>query len=229
MSDITNTKSRAWCSVLYPDDPSHEKCIELLKSNGYTFAGILHDSDTWSASDDDIESHDVGTLKKKHYHLVIYFRNPKYRNALAKELGITPNYLRECRNRDASILYLVHANDPDKFQYDSSLVFGTMAENLKVLLTSGSDEGDRVKSIVQMIDSIPGICSYKQILLMACDNGLYGEFRRLGSGVKWLLDEHNNDFITEEQACHGLAVSHDDFRDMMRWHQRIKESEKHKF
>ena len=53
------------------------------------------------------------------------------------------------------------------------------------------DEGSRVLKILDLIDSMPKPCSYRQLLVAVCNNGFYGDFRRMGSGVKTLLDEHN--------------------------------------
>ena len=38
---------------------------------------------------------------------------------------------------------------------------------------------------------MPVPCTYRKFLVAVCENGMYGDFRRMGSGVKTLLDEHN--------------------------------------
>lgn len=188
---MENPRSRCWCIVLYPEDETHVNCLETIQQNGYTFGGILHDRDTYE--DGESSEHVAGEVKKPHWHIVLYLKNPRYQNALATELGIKPNYLEVCRSRDSALLYLVHDGYPDKFQYDIDDVFGSLVPNLQKLLIS-EDEGSRVMAIVDMIDKTPNRLTYRELLKKVCENGLYGDFRRMGSGVRSLLDEHNSQF-----------------------------------
>lgn len=181
-------KSRCWVMVLYPDDPSHVECINRLNSSGYLFAGVLHNQDTWDEGEN--EEHEAGSPKKEHWHIVLRFQNPRWRDSIANELGIKPNYIEVCRDRDSALLYLVHEGYNNKYQYSLEEVFGPLKDNLAKLLTD-DDEGSRVLTIVAMIDEMECPVTYRKVLIMACQNGLYGDFRRLGVGIKYLIDEHN--------------------------------------
>lgn len=207
---MDNPRSRNWCLVLYPEDETHKNCIENLLKGSYNYAAILHDKDTWLA--DESPDHVEGELKKPHWHVVLVCGNARYRNGLAEELGIKPNYLEVCRGRDTALLYLVHDGYPEKYQYDIDDCFGSLVPNLEKLLVC-QDEGEKVKTIVSMIDSAPGKLSYRSILLKACDNGLYGEFRRLGSGIKYLLDEHNEQFFEDDYLRMNRQLYQERFRD----------------
>lgn len=198
--------------VLYPEDETHSNCIQRLQENGYTFACILHDKDTYENGESD--EHAEGELKKAHWHVVLRMTNPRFREPLANELGIAPNYIEPCRNRDSALLYLVHDGLPNKYQYDVNDVFGPLVPNLQKLLVD-DDEGQRVKSIINIIDTIPRRVTYREILLLACDNGLYGDFRRIGSGIKWLLDEHNSQFESPYDRQQYIADK-DRFRDFQK-------------
>ena len=183
-------RKRNWCMVLYPEDPTHVEAINRLYSCGYKYVAILHDCDTWDEGES--ETHSAGEPKKEHWHVVLKFTQARWNTAIAEELGIAPNYLEPCSNFDAACLYLVHANHEKKYQYDSAALFGTLVSHVNKLLLD-DDEGARILEIVKEIDACPGRAKYRDILVWACNNGLYGEFRRLGSGVKYLLDEHNVD------------------------------------
>lgn len=185
-------RDRKYRLLLYPDDQTHVECMRRLEVGGYKFAAILHDSDVWADGDEDGAGHEPGTKKKEHWHVVLKFAQPKWSSALEKELGIKSNYIRKCDNFDGALCYLVHEGYPGKYQYDAGLVFGPLAPALGKLLVE-DDEGSRVLQIVDIIDKSPGIIRYREILVRACNNGLYGDFRRLGSGIKWLIDEHNAD------------------------------------
>lgn len=186
-------RDRKFRLLLYPDDPTHSKCMECLQSAGYKFAAILHDQDVWEDGDEDLGKHKVGSKKKAHWHVVLKFPQAKWSTALCKELGIKENYIRKCNSFDGALTYLVHEGYQTKFQYDFEKVFGPLAPALGKLLVD-DDEGMRVLEIVRMIDDTPGCIGYRELLVKACNNGLYGEFRRLGSGIKWLIDEHNAEY-----------------------------------
>lgn len=191
---MENIRARNWCAVLYPDDPTHYECILKLSKSAYKYAGILHDRDTWEEGEN--EKHKAGEKKKDHWHIVLKFAQARWRKAIAEELGIAENYLEPCRNMDGALLYLVHEGFDKKYQYNSEEVFGALRPALEKLLVA-DDEGSRVLEIIKMIDQSPGRVSFREILIKVCNNGLYGDFRRLGSGAKWLIDEHNEEFDKE--------------------------------
>lgn len=195
-----NIKKRNWTMLLYPEDPTHKAAMETLAAGGYKYVAILHDQDTWGEGESD--KYAAGEPKKEHWHVVLKFPQARYNTAVAKELGIKENYMEACANFDAACLYLVHANAEEKHQYDPAALFGTLVSSVTKLLHD-DDEGTRVLEIVKCIDANPGRASYRDTLVWACKNGLYGEFRRLGSGVKWLIDEHNDDLENEFVKQYG--------------------------
>ena len=218
---MEKVRSRCWVLVLYPDDPSHLECVNKLQEGGYTYAAIKHDKDTWAEGESN--EHNPGDPKKEHFHIVLRFNNPRWIDSVADELGIAPNYIEQCRNRDSALLYLVHEGYPGKYQYDINEVFGPLTANLQKLLVD-DDEGQRVIAIVNMIDNSPGRVRYREILLKACNAGLYGEFRRLGTGVKWLIDEHNDEIDEVLFDNRGVDESYDEFKQYIKWAEAFKKS-----
>lgn len=189
MSDI---KSRNFCMVLYPyEDLNHYAVMDKLESCGYLYCACDHDKDTFTVADEESNpEHIAGTLKKNHTHVVLKFKNPRSKTGLASELGLTDNYIQDCRNVKASLLYLVHHNDETRYQYDFESVYGPLKYELGKYLDD-KDEGARVLRILDIIDTMPRNCTYRRLLTVVCERGLYGEFRRMGSGVMRLLDDHN--------------------------------------
>lgn len=172
-------RDRKFCVILYPDDSSHMEALEKIKEC-YDCAYILHDCDTL----------DTGELKKPHYHVVFTFPNARYLSSVSEDLGIPENYIERCIKLSSALRYLVHADNPDKFQYSLECVGGTLKPKLEKLIGAISEE-TQVLHLVQFLDSKPGKVSYRDFLLYACENGYYSSFRRLGYGVKFLLDSHN--------------------------------------
>lgn len=210
-------RDRKFCLLLYPEDASHKACVEKLIQGGYDCAVVLHNQDIWTELDPayDPEKHTIGEKKKEHWHIVLKFQNPRWNTALADELGIKPNYLEKCTNLDSALLYLVHEGYPEKYQYDIESVQGSLKVNLQKLLLD-EDEGSRVLRIVEIIDNSPSP-TYREILIKACKAGLYGEFRRLGSGVKYLLDERRDEEARERQHNAGVTISREAFEEYLAW------------
>lgn len=202
---MENPRSRNWVMVLYPDDPTHIECITRLEQSGYNYAGILHNEDVYDKHDTDDDSL-IGSKKKPHYHIVLSLKNPRFRTPLADELGIEPNYLEVCRNRDSSLLYMIHDGFPNKYQYDPSDVFGSLAIAVTKLLVDES-ESARVLKVLDVLDTMPIPTSYRAFLTRCCELELYGDFRRMGSGILRLLDEHNTSHWVEVDYQRELHAS----------------------
>lgn len=183
--------------VLYPEDDTHVACMEKLEQNGYTYCAILHAEDEYD-TDDAPTAEQVGQKKKPHWHVVLSLKNPRFRNPLADELGIKPNYIEVCRNRDGSLLYLVHDGYPNKYQYDPACCFGSLAPMVNKLLVDES-ESSRVLRVLDVLDTLPCPATYRQLIVKCCELELYGDLRRMGSGVIRLLDEHNHSYYVNEQ------------------------------
>lgn len=171
------------------EDPAHIFAMKKLAENGYSFVAIDHDKDLYS-EDDECSPEKIGTLKKKHTHVVIRFGGPRYPKPFCESLGISLNYCFVCDNPKNAMLYLVHYGYEDKHQYDFEECYGPLKFELSKYLEC-DNEADRVLRVLDILDTLPKPATYRQFLVKACENGLYSEFRRLGAGVSKLLDEHN--------------------------------------
>lgn len=208
MSDPTKFRSRLYVAVLYPDDDSHVECMEKLQTNGYNFAAILHDKDVYEDGDH------KGELKKPHWHIVVRFKNAVWNTAVAKELGITPNYLEACKDQDASLLYLVHYGKEEKAQYDYEEVFGPMKLKLSTLLAD-VDEGTRILSLVDIVESSPGPIGMSELLKKSVAAGLYADLRRMGHLATCLVREHNYEVWYQSQNNSGVKKDFENFNDFL--------------
>lgn len=208
MSESLKFRDRKFVAVLYPEDVTHVECIEKLKSGGYNFAAILHNKDVYEDGDH------KGELKKPHWHIVVRFKNAVWNTAIAKELGITANYLESCKNVDASLLYLVHYGNDEKAQYDYEEVFGPLRLKLATLL-SDTDEGTRVLNIVDIIENSPGPIGYSELIKKAVAAGLYGDLRRMGTFAVGLIREHNYECTCPGQHNNGVLQDFENFNDFL--------------
>lgn len=171
------------------EDPAHIFAMKKLVENGFSFVAIDHDKDIYT-EEDNCKPEQVGTIKKKHTHVVVRFGGPRYPGPFCESLGITPNYCFVCDNPKNAMLYLVHYGYENKHQYNIEDCYGPLRFELSKYLEC-DNESDRVMRVLDILDTLPKPATYRMFLVKCCENGLYSEFRRLGAGVSKLLDEHN--------------------------------------
>ena len=178
-------RDRKFCLLLYPnEDENHKEALEIIKRS-YDYASINHDSDL----------DEEGNLKKVHTHVVIRFNNPVWNSALAKDLGIEINYIQKCRSLERSLLYLIHYNEPDKFQYDVRKVQGSLKQKLKnYIKNSGKDESEKVLELLDYIDSCVGYLDEQDFVRYVAFNGLYDIYRRSTVTFIRALQKHNEPY-----------------------------------
>lgn len=180
---MNNERSTSWALVLYPsEDSKHKFALDYIKENYSKFAYIKHDKDLL----------DTGEFKKEHYHVVISFANYRWRNAIAEELQITPNYLEKIRNLENSLKYLIHFNNSDKFQYDIENVQGTLKQKLiSYINTTDKSESDKVIELLDFLEAQKGFVKLSDFLRYVCSINMYDIYRRSASTFIRLLEEHN--------------------------------------
>lgn len=192
MAETERYRTRAFVAVLYPEDPTHAACVEKLKSGGYTFGALLHNEDVYE------DGEKRGQKKKPHWHIVLKYKNAMWNTAVAKELGIEPNYLEQCKSLDAALLYLVHEGYEEKFQYDYKDAFGPLKERLAFLLAD-NDEGTRALGVIDIITNSPGVIGYTELMRKCVAAGLYADLRRMGAFAVGAMREHNYEVTAELQ------------------------------
>ena len=180
MADVENIRSRLWNCLLYPDDPTQAEAIKMLTDGGFSSVGILHDKD----------KNEDGTPLKPHYHFVVKFQNAIWRNSLAKDLGIQPNYLEVCRDFKNSVTYLLHKNNPEKYQYDVEEAFGSLKPAL-LKLVNDDTEDEKALQILNILESIEAPVKYIDFIRMCAEKGLWSDLRRGGYIFVQAVKEHN--------------------------------------
>lgn len=114
MSDnIKNIKVKS-CEVMQYWEHMDYKDIEVLISrikkltNLKSYAVITHDKDLLPN----------GQLKPPHFHCILTFSNATTIKSIADCIGVEMQYVEKIRTTTKSArLYLIHRNDPDKYQY----------------------------------------------------------------------------------------------------------------
>jgi hypothetical protein len=176
--------------LLYPDDSTHVKALEKIKS--YDYALILHNMDM----------NEDGEFKKEHYHVIIKFKNACWRTAIAKELGIKENYIEQIRNEESALEYLIHYNEDEeeKHKYDIEQVQGPLKRKLvEYINKDDKSEGERVSELLEFIESHKGHLGVTEFARYCALNGYWDIFRRAGAIFVNIINEHNDHFAQKNE------------------------------
>lgn len=177
-------KSRNFNLNLYPDDKTHVQALDYIQKN-CDYALIYHDKDT----------NEFGEIKKTHVHVVVRFDNPKWNTSLAKDLGITPNYIQECRSLKRSLLYLIHYYDENKYQYSVDEVKGPLKKRLFEILCNGEkNENEKMMELIQYIDDFDEYLYPSQFIRYAVGIGFTDVVRRDWCLLSPILVDHNENY-----------------------------------
>ena len=192
-------RSRTWMILLYEDDPTHKAVLDgKLADLDWNYAGRIHDKD------DGV---------KTHHHVVVLFKDGRKNADVAADLGIDKRWLRAWDRQKKALRYLCHRDNPDKFQYSTDGIYGTIAEKAVGACSKGNElsEVQSIKEITKLLDDIDGFISYSFFLNLVADNGLYASFRRMGNLATRLIDEHNANVRSAIEKQFADNKRHDDF------------------
>lgn len=177
-------RDRKHMLLLYPDNESHMKALEKIKTS-YDCAYILHNRDVT----------EEGELKKEHYHVVLRVPNGTWSSAICKDLGIDHVFIEQVKKFDNALQYLIHYNDTDKVQYNINEVKGNLKTKLVESINKiDKSEGEKVIELIDYIEKQDTRITIKQFASYCASQGYWSEFRRSASIFIKIIDEHNISF-----------------------------------
>lgn len=189
-SEREQIQDRKFECIIYEDseDYDYRLIINRLSSFWDQYFYIRHDCDSFTELDVDkwkLENKDqdcpfvVGELKKVHWHLIGYSNSPCLLGRAATKFGVPSNYVQNLKNFKKSVQYLIHLNNPEKFQYDAnSIKFGGCEQKeLDKLLKKDCDTLDKARVLIDYISVHPSSSLY-DLTLFAIEQGCYDELRR---------------------------------------------------
>lgn len=171
---MADKKFRSFAGTLYPDSESYdcESLLSTIRSKFIDWAYILHDKDV----------DEKGELKKSHIHWVGR-ATPRSLSVVSNFLGLPQNDIEVVKNFDNMVMYLIHLNDIDKFQYSPDDV-ETNLPNIGQLLRRLS-EGQIVKDLA----SAKMQKSWYDLVQYAVDHDSYDVLRRNLGVIRLIWEE----------------------------------------
>lgn len=163
---MAEKQSRIFLGVLYPDSTSYEieKVISRLEDTFTDLAYITHDMDV----------DEMGTVKKAHIHWCGKRSSPAPLSTIANSLGIEENAIEFCKNWKYSLRYLIHADNPEKYQYAPDKVTANFPFTAVI---DGKLEALKARQIYNFINDNPTI-SPNALAEWCFKNDLWSEYRR---------------------------------------------------
>lgn len=179
-----NKRFHNFVMVLYEEDETHKKLIDkdLQYFKGFDFAYIKHDKD------EEINESGETVLKKSHYHVVLHNDDAKTLSSLAHKFQIKENYILPCKNYRSYLRYLIHFDDPDKYQYSKDDVISNWFWWEKAF--SVDDEGAIITEILEYIKEKDFKISRADLLSFVLSKGFYATYRRSYSIIRDIISEY---------------------------------------
>lgn len=145
------------------------------------WAYITHDKDRFEES---------GELKKEHIHLLFKHQNQLSINSVAEKLEIPVNALEWKANWKKSIQYLIHYNNPGKYQYSIEEITSSYGDDIRKFFDN--KEQSETEQVVQLYNFIfeQHISKMHDLLKYALENNCYSALRRGSSIFKDILREN---------------------------------------
>lgn len=132
---------------------------------------------------------DDGTPKKPHYHLLFVFPREKSIKKIAHDLEVPEYAIVWKQFLDKSVQYLIHLNNPEKYQYDVEILQGTLDFEQYFASSKRSSLKNELNLITDFIIRHKGHITYYEIFCFARDNDLLNTYRRWYSIIKDIYQE----------------------------------------
>lgn len=150
-----DNRSRNWVIVFYPESAPADFEQIIRDWHIKCFLSPLHESDI----------NPDGTQKKPHYHLLLMFSGKKSVDQVQEfsdELSGVKVLEHECAVRDCKAVarYLIHLDNPEKFQYERSTVKSFGGADYMEYIETSSD-------VSQMLSDITEFCCENHVVALA--------------------------------------------------------------
>jgi phenylpropionate dioxygenase-like ring-hydroxylating dioxygenase large terminal subunit len=163
-SRTRDERTRNWNFIVYPES-APENWREIINETRIEWVeGPLHDRDI----------NPDGEIKKSHYHVTLLFpSNKSYEQVKALTDSVKAPIPIKCQSVKGSIRYMVHKDNPEKYQYDWNDITCHGGADLSAICAPTATE--RMQIQIEIMDYIrtADITEFEDIAYYARDNGLY--------------------------------------------------------
>lgn len=169
---------------LYPEWSFFTNILSHLTS--FQYAYILHDKD---ANDD-------GEIKKAHCHVVVKYGGYRTLSSVQNEyamLGMDKRFVNTC-NKRAMLRYLIHKDNPEKFQYKESEIKTNMPDEVELALKDIVTSEVAFYQINKYIEESDKKITQSDLNNFCFDNGYLKGLKAYQSQINNARNEHNKNY-----------------------------------
>lgn len=184
---MANNRSRNIGLLLYPEWENFDDILGTILTWGFPYAYIFHDKDLKETEENEEE-------KKLHVHVYIQFDNARSFSSIAKTLGIEERFVQGISNRNSYLRYLVHMDNPEKYQYSLKELYTSQLDDelqKAFSLSAKLSAGYEFKQLFVFIRDSKTCITYEQLASFALDSDIVTYYRQYYGILKDLLIEHN--------------------------------------
>ncbi len=153
MSEVKEkpVRARNFAFLVYPESAPADWLGRIQDLHVPGCVSPLHDRDVYTLPSD---SHQVGELKKPHWHCLLSFQGVK----TVKQILTALEFLGVCHvevvhNMSAMVRYFAHLDNQEKAQYDASKIVGFCGFDVSKYLYSGCTLYNEVSNMIDYIES----------------------------------------------------------------------------
>lgn len=196
-TDREKLQGRWFECIMYDSEATPERLNRLSAGYWDEFYYIRHDrdlisqleADSWCIDhdihcDSNITNNDVdgkpvvGSIKKPHYHIVAYVKNPCILARAAIKFDIPSNRVQRVEKSKSAIRYLLHLDQPEKTSYRLEEIITNNSSALsRYCAGDGLSVDDKARIIIEKLEQCYNF-TMSQICMEMIHNGVYDEFRR---------------------------------------------------
>lgn len=169
-------RTRNWTFVVYPESAVENWRSILDEEYVQWIESPLHDRDVNSD----------GEIKKAHWHILIMFESVKtYAQVLEITTRLNATVPQKCNAAKGLVRYMIHLDNPEKFQYSKSEIIGHGgADVMELLKPNSSDRYGLIREMIEFvkeneIDEIQDLIDYAMMnrfddwFPLLCDNSTF--------------------------------------------------------
>lgn len=159
-STENDDRARLWCALVYPDS-APDNWRDLLDMHHFQWAeSPLHEFDV---------NPGTGETKKPHWHIILSFEGKKSYKQICDILKPVGAPIPErCHSLVGAVRYLVHLDNPEKYQYPQSGIIGHGGFDVQTaLVPTSAKRYELIREMVQFIKE-KHIDEFQDLMDYAC-------------------------------------------------------------
>lgn len=178
---MRNVKKRYWAMVLYPESAPKNWRDKLRETGIQCAISPLHDKDI----------NPDNTPKKAHYHIILCYEGPTtYKNVCSLTESLNQPIPQPLEQLRGYYRYLIHKDNPEKYQYDESMITTINGFDISNYLDLTSTQVIAIlKQITQFIDD-NNITEYCELIKIFRENDFYSQFLDIAINKTFFLNSY---------------------------------------